>query len=423
MILAESSIRKLISLIIERGMNVQSMAANFDDKEEIDGEFEFEGDVSFENSKSVKASVGDRAVRLGKKLGIDPAWIYAEEAKESNHNPKAMAWNLHIMVNPKYASKAGVPNKAVTEEQKAQLVSQGFPSSLNKSYYGSEAQTAFKKAYKINPWAAISGGAWGLYQVLGAFTLPKYDNDPKVWSKAFENNTLKYCEDSLVTWINLYGKEFKDAVNRGDYAYTTKKYYGAPNSKYENFIRSHVAKYKKGLPVNPPGGSKAKSSWKGRLGKFTARDINFHKLIKGGKNNYRSGMKPRHVNASVDFFKSLKKDFKIDTVITLNADNSGRSASNNAKAAGMTVMYAPASDSGGKLNIQNYSFNQIVKQLDKGNTLVHCTHGADRTGAVVGRYYARKGMSVEAALEDAYKYKSGGESGFMAGPKAFIEKS
>ena len=36
MILTESSIRKLISLIIERGANIQSMAANFDDSAESD---------------------------------------------------------------------------------------------------------------------------------------------------------------------------------------------------------------------------------------------------------------------------------------------------------------------------------------------------------------------------------------------------
>ena len=133
-------------------------------------------------------------------------------------------------------------------------------------------------------------------------------------------------------------------------------------------------------------------------------------------------MKPKHVNASPEFFKSLKRDYGIDTVITLNADNNGRRASNNAKAAGMNVMYAPASDSGGSLNIKNYTFDQIEAQLDKGNTLIHCTHGADRTGAVVGRYYVKKGMSKEDALKDAYRYKSGGKSGFMAGPTAFINK-
>mgnify|MGYP005995972503 FL=1 len=260
MFISESQIRKIIrDYLLSEITTGEKFRPNFSNntsysdtsssQQSSDGDLgdgDFKNAVNFGPSTSVKSSVNQRAVELGEKLGIDPAWIYAEEAKESAHNPSAMAWNLHIMVDPKWAKKAGVPGKAVTPEQKAELKKLGFPSNLNKSYYGSEAKRAFSKAYKVNPWAAIAGGAWGLYQVLGAFTLPLYGNDPEKWKAAFEGNPTEYSKKSLGVWIDKYGQEFKDAVNRGDYAYTTKKYYGAPNKDYENFIRSHVAKFRRG---------------------------------------------------------------------------------------------------------------------------------------------------------------------------------
>ena len=51
------------------------------------------------------------------------------------------------------------------------------------------------------------------------------------------------------------------------------------------------------------------------------------------------------------------------------------------------------------------AYEQIRAIMRKGNTLVHCTHGADRTGAIIGRYYVDEGiMSVDEALADMEKY-------------------
>jgi len=202
--------------------------------------------VNFGTATSEESSAIDRAVELGEKLGIDPAWIYATEKKESAHNPSAMAWNLHIMVDSRWATRAGVPGKHVTDAQKKELVKLGFhPSDFSKkSYYGSEAQEKFSKAYEVNPWAAIAGGAWGLYQVLGAFTLPLYDNDPEKWKTAFEDDPVEYSKKSLEAWIKKYGQGFKNAVNNENYDYTTRKYYGDSNTQYENDIRSYVAEFR-----------------------------------------------------------------------------------------------------------------------------------------------------------------------------------
>lgn len=200
--------------------------------------------ANFGPSSSVESSVSERANRLGKELGIDPAWIYAEEAKESAHNPKAMAWNLHIAVKDKWARKAGV--RPLTREQKQKFKDAGFPVGQTKSYYGEDAKKAFQAAFEISPAHAIIGGAWGLYQVLGAFSLPQYSSDPARWRSEFESNPVRHSEKAFKKWIQDYGEDFKRAVNRGDYAYTTAKYYGAPNAAYQNFIAKHVQKFRRG---------------------------------------------------------------------------------------------------------------------------------------------------------------------------------
>ena len=393
-------------------------------------------------SAGAKRSVNINSVRqMAAATGLRIDFIYGVQSRESGGKESAMALNPHLLSVPsKWASGVGISEeerKRIIENWKkvgieTRKASANPGNKYSGSYFNAHKSPNNKKfdaMYKISPTGTITGAALGLYQVLGWFMLKDYGDSGKALYDDFKRDPLGYSNKSFVKWVNhKSNSKFKSLVNEGErnWSKAVSMYYGANSSDYTNHVKEYAKYFRESLESSkkkPNNSSSSSEDWKGKLGKFTASDINFHKLIKGGTNNYRSGMKPRHVNASVDFFKSLKKDYNIDTVITLNADNSGRSASNNAKTAGMNVMYAPASDSGGKLGIQNYSFDQIVNQLDKGNTLVHCTHGADRTGAVVGRYYAKKGMSVEEALKNAYKYKSGGESGFMAGPKAFIEQS
>ena len=56
------------------------------------------------------------------------------------------------------------------------------------------------------------------------------------------------------------------------------------------------------------------------------------------------------------------------------------------------------------------STEKIKSKLKSGNCLIHCTHGADRTGAVIGRYYIDfLKWDVERAITDAKKYKAAGK--------------
>ena len=280
-----------------------------EDEELAGGTRNYTGDAP--SSTSVEPSAAARAVELAKATGLDPAFIYATERKESRHNPTAMAWNVHIMRNPDWASKAGVPEKALTKNQSETLDSLGFPKS--KSYYKNEAWGAFNKASEVNPWAAISGGAWGLYQVLGAFTLPDYGNDPVAWKAAFDADPTEFSKKSFIKWVKDKGPSFVQQANNGNYVYTTNKYFGGSNPDYASDIAKYVRKYDEGsasppAPTSTASATYSKShrkgrttSWKGLLGKERAGGINFHEL-ETGNNNYRGGIKPKHTTPSPEFF-------------------------------------------------------------------------------------------------------------------------
>lgn len=150
------------------------------------------------------------------------------------------------------------------------------------------------------------------------------------------------------------------------------------------------------------GHSGAKKVWtKGDLGRYTGGGINFH-LMKDGKNNYRAGLKPKYTDLSLEFFKSLKDNFGIKRIISLNGSDEWEGANLPAliSEAGMQHVYIPM----GTVPTRQ-EFDRIKGLLREGSNLVHCTHGADRTGSVVGRYYMEElGWPMEKAVEETKRY-------------------
>ena len=258
MILSESKMRKLISEVLREAFSISTMSSfqsNIRSSRSGGGDYEdavsesseewagpvVDSPISTGTSSSVAASAALRAEELGDLLGIDPAWIYAQEAKESSHIPNAMAFN-----GDNFIRFLG------DDEDKVEKALDASFKKSDQAFYGSNAGKAFAAAYEIDKIAAIKAGAWGLYQVLGDFSLGVYGNDPDEWTAAFKADPVQHSRRAFERWINEYGDEFKKAVNDGDYAYTTEKYFGTANSDYEKFIRDHVAKYRE--DIGPRGG-------------------------------------------------------------------------------------------------------------------------------------------------------------------------
>lgn len=162
-----------------------------------------------------------------------------------------------------------------------------------------------------------------------------------------------------------------------------------------------------------PGSSNVVDSWRGRLGTETGRGINFHKL-EDGRNNYRGGLDEEKTTASRELFEELKNDYGIRKVVTLNADDGGRGIPALVKEAGLESLYVPMGDNDWP---SRSTFEEIKNALRSGNTLVHCSHGADRTGAIVGRYYIEDlGWDVNATID--HTKRLGGHK--LPGMKKFL---
>ena len=112
--------------------------------------------------------------------------------------------------------------------------------------------------------------------------------------------------------------------------------------------------------------------------------------------------------------KYLRDSHKITRVINLALDSTYKQSCPErdknpkvmcekiwARQLGLDYIYKPLTNKGPK----DEDWEEIKEYLMEGNTLVHCTHGADRTGAVVGRlYFEETNVDREEILEKSLKY-------------------
>jgi hypothetical protein len=146
-------------------------------------------------------------------------------------------------------------------------------------------------------------------------------------------------------------------------------------------------------------------------GKRKGGGINFHEL-ETGNNNYRSALPP----PDASLLLALQDTYGIDTIITLNGDQNGKALVREAKKLGLKSIYVPLT---GSWRLSKRNWQKIKDALNNGNTLVHCTHGADRTGAIIARYYIEEhDKSTSWAFKDAIQF--GGPKSDMYTLKEFV---
>ena len=180
----------------------------------------------------VSQDAADRAQELSSATGIPAAVIYAIEMRESFSNPTAFAYNAHISRNPKYSSMSG--------HKLTRSTIQKLPK--GRSYYANNAKRQFNKAYKVDPIAAIAGGAWGLYQVLGAFSLLDYDGDPDKFLQAWNTNPAEHSKTAFKRWVSMNPDAVK-AMKSGNTSEWVKIYYGEANTDYIKHVSKNIARY------------------------------------------------------------------------------------------------------------------------------------------------------------------------------------
>ena len=137
------------------------------------------------------------------------------------------------------------------------------------------------------------------------------------------------------------------------------------------------------------------------------KEFKFHK-IPGGTNNWRSAQ------ITADVLPSVIKKYGIKNIVRMNGDDSdSRHKGSHSKTSRDTekkiceendCTYHFINSHGGFKLGKGYtsSIQQTSNILNQGNTLIHCAHGADRTGGMVGAYLKNNGYMTD--KDELWKY-------------------
>jgi len=146
-----------------------------------------------------------------------------------------------------------------------------------------------------------------------------------------------------------------------------------------------------------------------RLGDQIKRSCNLDSFTVGGARNYRSAKPGKNSGRGKTppdkaILQHMKDKWGIERIIDLTNDSRER-----ALAQDLGLQYI--SSDGGYGQPPPEVWKKMKNFLSQGNTLIHCTYGADRTGAYVARAKIEMdGIANTVALDDAKRY------GFKTGP-------
>lgn len=225
-----------------------------------------------------------------------------------------------------------------------------------------------------------------------------YTPDPKV----------KELQSELVAkgyYIGKYG-ENKDGID----------------GKYGPFTKAAHEAFKEGIPPEEFEGKRAQMAQEfiGDVGDSVLKnEFNFH-LIPDGKNNYRSAQIPVTLKGK-DYYAEVIKKYGIKTIIRFNGDgNDSRHTSNHP----MTSI-KEEKEMAESLGVNFYKLSSTKDQekvnalLSQGNVLIHCAHGADRTGGNVGGYLMKIGFGDTEKIWNYTTKYNGWNRMVMGSPSSF----
>lgn len=155
--------------------------------------------------------------------------------------------------------------------------------------------------------------------------------------------------------------------------------------------------------------------------KEISKKFNFHLIPDGKETNYRSAQ------FTEDVMKKIYRKYGIKNVVRLNHDGADSKHRNEYPGVSINTERSICNELG--CNFYKLSStkpedqNKIKDLLLSGNTLVHCAHGADRTGGAVGGYLYKTKINPSISTTDQIwdyttKY-NGWNSMVMKNPKTF----
>ena len=222
-------------------------------------------------------------------------------------------------------------------------------------------------------------------------------------------------------WFELSGKDYKpkfqSAIDTLDQENPTLRTLTAPKrqgNEQEPIINKEIKPQPKQLITTPPKSSTEKI--KEVNDKYLIKEFNFH-LIPDGKNNYRSAQLPIRYDGK-DFYKDIIERFGIKTVIRLNGDSKTMKNGKKIEDGRHKKEHPITNIQQEKVFLEGLgvkfhklsstrSQDKVNELLNQGNVLIHCAHGADRTGGNVGGYLYKIGWgNTEKIWDYSTKYSS-----------------
>jgi protein tyrosine/serine phosphatase len=131
-----------------------------------------------------------------------------------------------------------------------------------------------------------------------------------------------------------------------------------------------------------------------------SKKYNFH-LIPDGLNNYRSAQ------ITIDDYPYVIKKYGIKNIVRLNGDGNDSKHKSNFPPTSIESERQMCEKEGCNFQFVNAhlgyqegkgyqgTLEKVLPILEKGNTLVHCTHGADRTGYVVASHLKKQNIITD----------------------------